>query len=107
MGNALQSLETQYFFLSQNLPILLAACQTQEQRDAVNTQYVTARRNYWNCIHQIFHDDDPAVAKLVAQMRSAEKDLEKAVNQLNDVGKVMDAITAAVTVGSNLVELAG
>jgi hypothetical protein len=107
MGNALQSLETQYFFLTQNLPVLIAACTTQDQRDTVNTQYVTARRNYWGCINAIFHDDDPTVTKLVTEMRSAQDELQNAVQKLDNISKVIGVIATAVKVGTDLAKLVG
>ena len=40
MGDALQSLEAQYLFLTQHLSELLDACQTDEQRNQVRASYV-------------------------------------------------------------------
>jgi hypothetical protein len=106
MGNALQSLETQYFFLTQSLPSLLGACTNQDQKDAVNSQYVTARRNYWSGINAIFHDDDPQVEKLVTEMHAEQDELENAVKKLTEIAKVIAVITTAVKVGSDLAKLA-
>lgn len=107
MGNALLALQNQYIFLTQNLSMILAACSTQVQRDAIQSQYVASRRNYFNGINKIFHNDDPAVANLVSKMQSAQTTLTTMMNVLNDIAKVIDDITQAVKVGAELVTAAG
>jgi hypothetical protein len=107
MGNSLQALESQYMLLTQNLSAVLAACKTQQEKDAVMAQYVTARRNYWNAIHKTFHDDDPAVVSLVKQMGKEQKQIENAKNKLDDIAKVIGMITNAVAVGTALAAAAG
>ena len=102
MGPSLQSLEDQYMLLTQQLPMILAACPTQTQRDQVTTQYVAARRNYWAGILKTFHDDDPQIASLVQDMKTEQQQIEAAVKQLDNISKVIDAITKAVTVGTEL-----
>jgi DNA repair ATPase RecN len=106
MGSALQSLEEQYSFLTENQGALIDACKTQAEKDAINLQYQTARLNYQKNINKAFHDGDPGVVKVVADMKTAEKNLETAVEQLNDIAKVIDAITEAVKVGTKLAGLA-
>ncbi|MHB1865535.1 MAG: hypothetical protein ACYCPS_05275 [Candidatus Saccharimonadales bacterium] len=107
MGNALLALQNQYIFLTQNLSMILAACSRQEQRDAIQSQYVASRRNYFNCINKIFHDDDPAVTNLVSKMQSEQTTLTNMMNGLNDIAKVIDGITQAVKIGAQLVSAAG
>ncbi len=106
MGPSLQALEDQYMLLSQNLSMILAACPTQTERDQVMTQYVTARRNYWNSIQKVFHDDDPKVVVLVQEMQTEQKKIQYATNHLNNIAKVIDIITDAVNVGSTLASIA-
>jgi hypothetical protein len=107
MGSSLQSLEGQYMLLTQNLSMILAACTTQQERDAVMEQYVAARRNYWNSITKIFHDDDPAVSALVKEMSAEQTQIESCMNQLNAIARVIRIITDAVTIGTALVAKAG
>lgn len=107
MGNALLALQNQYIFLTQNLSMLLAACQTQEQRDTIQSQYVTARRNYFKCVNSVFHEDDPAVASLIRQMQTEQTALTSMMNRLNDIAKVINDITRAVQIGAQLVSVAG
>ena len=107
MGEALSALQTQYIFLTVNLADLLAACPTQDLRDAIQTQYVACRRSYFACVNTIFHDDDPAISNLVTQMETAQASLEQTVADLNNIAKVVDGITQAVTIGVKLAGMAG
>ncbi len=107
MGAARTSLEAQYIFLTQHLAATLAACQNGDQRTQVLAQYVTSRRNYWNAINQVFHDDDPAIEKVVGQMKVAQDSLQKMTEDLADVAKVINTITTAVKIGTELASMAG
>jgi hypothetical protein len=102
MQDALAELETTYFTLQSKIGMLLAACQTQVQRDALTTQYVAARSSYWSCVNKAFHDDDPAVKALTTQLDTANNQLKTAVQQLGDIKTVIDAITQVVTIGASL-----
>ena len=102
MQEALAQLETTYFTLQSKIGMLLAACQTQEQRDALTTQYVAARSSYWSCVNKAFHDDDPAVIALTKQLDAENTQLKASVQQLGNIKTVIDDITQAVNVGSSL-----
>jgi len=107
MGAARNSLEAQYIFLTQHLVATLAACQNDDQRNQIRTQYVISRRNYWNAINQVFHDDDPAIEQMVGQMKLAQDSLQKMTQDLADVARVITAITTAVKIGTELASMAG
>jgi len=107
MGEALQSLEAQYLFLTQHLSELLDACQTDEQRNQVRASYVEARRNYWNAINQIFHDDDPGIEKVVEEMHDAQDSLQHMTQDLANIAQVINAISTAVKIGTELASMAG
>ena len=102
MGPSLQSLEDQYMLLTQQLSMILAACPTQTERDQVMTQYVASRRNYWNSIQSIVHDDDPQIVSLRTEMQTEQKRIEDCTKHLNNISKVIDTITEAVDVGTSL-----
>jgi esterase/lipase len=103
MQPSLQSLEDQYMLLTEQLPSILAACPSQAERDQVMAQYVTSRRNYWAGIEKIFHDDDPQIASLVQEMQNEQQKIKEITKHLNEIAKVIDIITSAVTIGSALV----
>lgn len=107
MGDALNSLETQYLFLTVNLESMLAACNTDDQRNQIRVQYVQARRNYWDSINQIFHDDDPAIEHLVGQMKTAQDSLQAMTQDLANIAGVINTITTAVKIGTALASMAG
>jgi hypothetical protein len=107
MGEVLSALQAQYIFLTVNLADFLAACPTQDLRDAIQTQYVACRRSYFASVNTIFHDDDPAISSLVTQMKTAQASLEQTVEDLNNIAKVVDGITQAVTIGVKLAGMAG
>jgi hypothetical protein len=102
MSDALSTLETIYFTLQSNLDDMLAACQTQDDRDSVMTQYVAARASYWKCINHAFHDDDPALIALVAQAKVNIAQFDKIDESLGDIAKVLNIITETVTVASQI-----
>ena len=99
MTDALQALESQYILLTINLSDLLAACQTDSDKKAVMTLYVASRRNYFNCINRLFHDDDPDVQALVDQMKEEQSELKAAVANIGAIAGVITAITTAVQTG--------
>lgn len=107
MGDALSSLENQYIFLTNHLDEYLAACKTDAERDPIKSNYVDSRRNYWNCINQIFYDDDPKVVAAVQRMKTAQKNLQDSLAHLNDITSVLNVVASAVKVGGELAALAG
>ncbi len=102
MQTQLEELEATYFTLQSQIDMLSAACQTQDQRDALGTQYVKARQNYWACVNKAFHDDDPQVAQLTDQIEAANKQISNATQQLGNIAKVINDITSVVTMGTQL-----
>ncbi len=102
MTSALTAVESIYFQVQQKLSVLLAACKTDEEHDAVVAQYVEARKNYLECLNGSFHDTDPALIKLVAQAQKSAVQLGKIEAQLADIAKVIDTLTTAVSYGTKI-----
>ena len=107
MSDALQSLENQYFYLTSHLSDLQAKYPAEPEKSKFMTQYVNSRRNYFNSINKIFHDDDPAIVSLCAQMKQQQSVIKKEVETMADVAKLLNDITTAVQVGAKLASLAG
>jgi len=103
MNPSVEALENLYFLLRGSLSTLQANGATPDQLDQLRTQIVVARTNYWTAINSIFHSDDPQVRNLTSQLNSAQLSLDATIKHLNDVAKVLDAITKAVDIGSQLV----
>jgi len=100
---SLQALENLYFLLRGSLSTLQAQGATPEQLDELLAQIVQARTNYWTALNKILHDDDPEVRDLTSQLNTAQLSLEASIEHLNNVAKVLDAITRAVDIGSQIV----
>lgn len=106
MSPSVEALENLYFLLRGSLTTLQGQGATPDQLDQLRTQIVIARTNYWTAINSIFHDDDPQVRDLTSQLNTAQLSLEATIEHLNDVAKVLDAITKAVDIGSQLIDKA-
>lgn len=103
MGPSVQALENLYVLLRGSLTTLQAQGATPGQLDQLRTQVVQARTNYWTAINSIFHDDDPGVRDLTSELNTEQLSLEATIKHLGEVSKVLDAITKAVDIGSQLV----
>lgn len=103
MNPSLQALENLYFLLRTSLTTLQAQGATPAQLDELRAQIVRARTNYWFALNKILHDDDPEVRNLTSQLNAAQLSLEATIEHLNNVAKVLNAITRAVDIGSQIV----
>jgi hypothetical protein len=102
MNPPLAVLEKQYFFLQGSLPDLMSQGATPEELDAIRKAIVQSRTNYWKAINGVLHDDDPEVKSLVSQMNAAQLNLEAGLKTLGNVAKVLNVITKAVDIGSQI-----
>jgi hypothetical protein len=103
---SVEALENLYFLLRGSLSTLQAQGATIDQLDLLRAQIVRARTNYWTAINSVLHDDDPEVRILTSQLNSAQLSLDATIKHLGDVAKVLDAITKAVDIGSQIIEKA-
>ena len=103
MNPSVEALENLYFLLRGSLSTLQEKGATPVQLDELRTQIVIARTNYWTAINKVLHADDPAVRDLTTQLNTAQISLEATIEHLNNVAKVLDAITKAVDIGSQIV----
>lgn len=103
MNPSVEALENQYFLLRGALETLSDQGATPEQLDQMRTQVVQSRTNYWTALNKVLHDDDPQVQQLVIQLNAEQVTLETAIAQRANVAKVIDAVTKAVSIGSQIV----
>jgi hypothetical protein len=106
MGDALAVLENLYIFLTSNLSALQAACPDDPQKSELMSLYVSARKNYWQCIDVTLHEDDPMIVSLVAQMKTQQSVITQETAVLNDVAKLLNDLTTAVQIGAKIATLA-
>jgi len=102
MSPSLECLENQYFTLRSSLPTLVTQGATTDQIDQLKAAIAKSRDNYWLATRRILHDDDPAVGSLVSQMNTEQLSLDATIKHLGDIAGVINAITKAVDIGSQL-----
>ena len=103
MPNALLTVQDTFNTLDSQFNLLLVACQTDEQRDALKQQYSAAQAAYQKCIGQILSDDDAEVAVIDAQIKIANQQIKQAVTEMGNISKIIDEITTAIQLGEKLV----
>lgn len=103
--NAIDSLQTQYIFLTNHLNDYQASMQTDAQKSSFVSAYVGCRKNYWNCINRTFNDESPDVRALVEKMSLAQEALHTSLRRLNNTNAVIEVVTSAVKVGEQLATL--
>jgi shikimate kinase len=104
-SNSFKVLKDQYFLLDRNFNKLFLACQTDEQRNQLRTAYVNSRDNFWEARNRVFQENDPLVRKLITDLKAAQKEIEQSLQNLKDIVKILQVITAAVHLGSSLITL--
>lgn len=107
MANALIDVQSTYLSLDSQYNMLLASCTTQDQRDALSALYSKALQNYQTTLNATLSEDDAQVAALSAQLKDANTQVVHATAQMGNIGKVINDITTAVTLGAQLVAMAG
>lgn len=103
MNPSVEALENQYFLLRGALGTLSDQGATPEQQDQMRAQVVQSRTNYWTALNKILHNDDPQVQLLLTQLNAEQSTLETTIAQLANVARVIDAVTKAVSIGSQIV----
>ena len=104
MQNAMMALEQNYMTI-QNVVTMLPLNGNKSLRDSLNTQVVAARRAYWSCVNKAFHDDDPRVVDLTAQLKQQTQAINDAVKNLGDIANNLDQITTAAETAAKLAAL--
>jgi hypothetical protein len=102
MNPSVESLENQYFLLRTSLSTLMAQGATPDQINQLRAAIAKSRDNYWLATRRLMHDDDPEVKSLVSQMNTVQLSLDATIQHLGDVAKIINAITKAVDIGSQL-----
>jgi recombinational DNA repair protein RecR len=103
MSQSVEALENQYFLLRSSLSTLTDQGATTNQLDQLRAQIAQSRTNFLTAVTKNLHDDNPQIAELVTQLNAGETNLKTTIDHLGDVAKVIDAITKAVDIGSQIV----
>ena len=107
MANSLADVQDTFTSLDAQYNTLRVACQTDEDLNALDAQYVQAQKNYWACVDQSLEDDDATVASLDKDLKADNEQIKKAVTFMGNMSKVIDVVTDAVKIGGSLMKLAG
>ena len=103
MSEALETLQANYFTLTENLDNYLDRCKTDEQKSILKAQYQQARLDFYTARNKAFAANDPNIAKAVSDLKAAQDSLQKMTQQLADIAKVITAVTTAVKLGAEIV----
>lgn len=104
MQDPMAVLEQNYITIQDQVNMLSLSC-NQAERDDLNAQLVAARSAYWSCVNKAFHDDDPKVVALTAQLKQQTQAIKGAVQNMGEIASVLDQITTAVNTASKLAAL--
>lgn len=105
MSESLAVLQEQYFTLMDNLPALLKAARDDQQRRDIKTQYQQAQLNFLEAQNRVLDANDPKVQQATKDARAHQKSMKAALERLEDVAKVLDIITGAVSAGTHLASM--
>jgi hypothetical protein len=103
MSQSVETLENQSSLLRASLGTLADQGATADQLDQLRTQIAQSRTNYWTAVNKNLQDDNPEITQLVTQLNAEEANLKTTIDHLGDFAKVIDAITKAVDIGSQIV----
>jgi hypothetical protein len=103
MSDTLDLLEKQYFTIKSNFNQLIASCETDVQRTAMQNAYATARDNYNTALNRVLNDNDPTVTGLRTELQTKQQQIESSLANLQNIVTTIDTITAGVAVGTKLV----
>jgi hypothetical protein len=103
MNPSVEALENQYFLLRSSLGTLIAQGATAQQVEELRAQIARSRNNYWTAINNKLDEQDPEVKSLVSQLNTEQLSLNATIDHLGNVAKILDAITKAVDIGSQIV----
>lgn len=102
MANALATVQETYLSLDKQYNLLLAACRTQADRDALGTRYANAQLAYQQCVGKTLEDDDAAVSALNLQLIAVNKQVDVLTTQMGDMSKVFAVLDEALQLGQKL-----
>ncbi len=105
MSDALTTVKQLFLACQTNLTVMLAACKTQEDHDAVVNQYVELRDSYYECIDKAFKENDAVLQVLEAQATSVTATVKRINTQLGDISKVIGYVTQAATIAGKIAAL--
>ena len=102
MDEALDALEAQV----EAIEDALDAYTTQKQRDQLLPSFDQAQLNLQRALNNVFQANDAKIANLVAQMKQAQTSLEQMTKDLANFANIVNAVSTAVRIGTELASMA-
>jgi hypothetical protein len=102
MANALDAVQATFLNLDGQYNLLLAACRTQADRDALSARYSAAQNAYEQCADQLLEDDDATVSALCTQLTTINKQVGALTTEMGDIGKVLAVVDQALKLGQQV-----
>ncbi|MFZ0629671.1 MAG: hypothetical protein WA399_06090 [Acidobacteriaceae bacterium] len=102
MANALDGVQATFLNLDGQYNLLLAACRTQADRDALSARYSAAESAYQQCIGQMLEDDDATVGALCTQLAAINKHVSALTTEMGDMSKVLTVLDQALKLGQQV-----
>ena len=107
MSDALDALKDNYFYLTDNLDDLLDRCQTAAQKQQLKADYQQATLSFYQARNKVFQANDANITQAITQLKAAQTSLQKMTQELADVAGILNAISTAVRIGTELASMAG
>jgi hypothetical protein len=106
MANALDNVQLTFLNLDGQYDLLLAACPTQADRDALSARYAAAQNAYEACIDQSLKADDAAIAALCSQLTTINKQVSALTTEMGDMTRVFTVLDQALKLGQQVMACA-
>jgi hypothetical protein len=95
-----------YRTLHENLLYLLNKATTDDEKNQLINEYVTARDVYWSAQHASLLAATSDITKVAADAKVLNAKIEEQIENQEKLAKILDTITAVVSLGARLVTLA-
>ena len=107
MANALANVQATFLNLDGQYNLLLAACPTQADRDALSARYSAAQNAYEECADQLLEADDAALTALCTQLTTINKQVSALTTEMGDMSKVLAVLDQALKLGQQVMGCLG
>lgn len=101
----LSSVEATYVLAERGFDRLYAAASTEAEKQRVRDLYGAARDAYWKAVVAVLEDDSTVVSAIHEELKQRNRDLKKALEELQDVARTLALLTEAVRLAASLVTL--
>jgi|GEM_PF-2870113 len=102
----LAQIQSLYFYLDQNFDDLYSLCQSNAQRTALRSDYISARDTFYATVNKIIVDSDPLIASESNQLQVLTDKINNSELGLETISTVLQYIADAVQLATKLAAVA-